>query len=124
MANITTKAKVDALKALNVVLTGSETGPEINALYKTYVTTPKADAKAAPVNQGTPNTTVAGAENVPADTHVSVPQQDEDDSDHITVRYQDPVKGLTDRVFSREIHGKDFKKIAATFKETHGDKLV
>lgn len=42
--------------------------------------------------------------------------------DQVTVGFIDPMLGQTERVFSKEIHGKDFKKIAKEFVETHAEK--
>ncbi len=42
----------------------------------------------------------------------------------VVVKYRDHVGELTSRTFSKEVHGADFKKLAAEFKETNAARIV
>jgi hypothetical protein len=47
----------------------------------------------------------------------------EEEGDEVTVTYQNPTVGQTERVFSRDVHGKDFRKVAAQFAEKFEGKI-
>jgi hypothetical protein len=42
----------------------------------------------------------------------------------IAVKHRDYKGEPTERVFSKEVHGKDFAKLAEEFKKTNADKLI
>jgi type IV secretory pathway ATPase VirB11/archaellum biosynthesis ATPase len=42
----------------------------------------------------------------------------------ITVKYRDHKGETTERTFSQEVHGKDFAKLAAEFKETNASRII
>lgn len=43
---------------------------------------------------------------------------EEETGDTVTVQYHDPLKGVTSRVFTRELHGEKFRETAKIFCET------
>lgn len=100
MAPLTNVQLVEKLKALGVELKGDEKRADLVNLLAKY-DEPKEEAE---------------------HTDVAVepqPEDDNDDIDEITIEYHNPQVGLTDRTFTRAIHGKDFKKVAAIFAESH-----
>ncbi len=48
----------------------------------------------------------------------------EDGSDEVTVRYRNPSTGMSDRIFSREIHGDKFRTLAKLFREKTGGEIL
>ena len=42
----------------------------------------------------------------------------------ITVKYRDHKGETTERTFSKEVHGKDFAKLAEEFKETNKSRII
>lgn len=99
-----TEVLTHGLKAAGVALTGSETPAEIEALAEVNgvkVLSPE-EAKAA--------------EKAAKDAAKS--------GGPITVKYRDHKGEPTERVFSEDVHGKDFAKLAAEFKETNASRII
>lgn len=64
---------------------------------------------------------------VPEDAPEAAEESSEDTGDdkgQVTVKYRDHVGQVVSRVFSKDVHGKDFKKLADEFKETNAARVV
>jgi hypothetical protein len=98
------EALTDGLKAAGVSLTGNETPEEIQALAEknnVKVLTPE-EAKAA--DKAAKDAAKSGGP--------------------ITVKYRDHKGEPTERTYSKEVHGEDFAKLAAEFKETNASRII
>jgi len=76
----------------------------------------KAAAKAAAATTATPGETPAGS-----DPSVNAPEPSKTE---VTVKYRDHKGEPTERTFSKEVHGKDYVKLADEFRETNKSRII
>jgi hypothetical protein len=61
---------------------------------------------------------------LPDDVPAEAGENAGDSKGEITVKYRDHKGEVTSRVFSKEVHGKEFKSLADEFKKTNAARIV
>lgn len=102
---LTKEGKIQKLKDLGVELTGNELVKDLDALLESFA--PKNTTPAE-----TPISEINDATGVKSQNQV-----DNEQVKRVVVRYINPELGLTDRVFSLEVHGENFRVLAQGFKD-------
>jgi hypothetical protein len=77
-----------------------------------------AEAATAPSADNTAPAVAPTAEAAPA------PEPEAAAKGDIVVKYRDHKGEPTERIFSKDVHGKDFAKLAAEFKETNASRII
>jgi hypothetical protein len=84
----------------------------------------KAAAKAAKEAEKAANVAEAAAAPSADHTAPAAPEPDTPAKGDIVVKYRDHRGEPTERVFSKEVHGKDFAKLAEEFKATNATRII
>jgi hypothetical protein len=98
------EALTDGLKTAGVALTGNETPEEIQALAEKNGVKVLTSEEAKEAEKAAKDAAKSG--------------------DPITVKYRDHKGEPTERTFSKEVHGKDFAKLADEFKATNAARII